>query len=136
MVFDLSRYLDFSLKFLDNDIEGMYLPSIQLVALTCMKFIRPDFLFVLLFSPDNQSVWLAVSNIQQNFYLFLSFNFTDDPVDDGNGVYYVSLKSQKVLECALEFQPSEVHSYLCNVLNERIFLPSHIFFTTLHINYN
>lgn len=56
MVFDLSRYLDFSLKFLDNDIE-------------------------------------------------------DDPVDDGNGVYYVSLKSQKVLECALEFQPSEVASY-------------------------
>ncbi|PFX34680.1 Calponin-likey domain-containing protein 2 [Stylophora pistillata] len=56
MVFDLSRFLDFSLKFLDNEIE-------------------------------------------------------DDPVDDGNGVYHVSLKGQKVLECALEFHPSEVASY-------------------------
>lgn len=32
----------------------------------------------------------------------------DEPGDDGNGVYQVSLKSQQVMECALEFQPSEV----------------------------
>lgn len=34
----------------------------------------------------------------------------DDPVDDGNGVYHISLKGQQVLECALEFQPSEVQT--------------------------
>lgn len=56
MVFDLSRFLDFSLKFLDSDLE-------------------------------------------------------DVPVDDGAGVYHVSLKGQQVMECALEFQPSEVASY-------------------------
>lgn len=56
VVLDLSRFLDFSLKFLDTDLD-------------------------------------------------------DDPVDDANGVYHVSLRGQQIMDCALKFQPSEVASY-------------------------
>ena len=34
----------------------------------------------------------------------------DDPVDDANGVYHVSLRGQQIMDCALEFQPSEVQT--------------------------
>lgn len=42
----------------------------------------------------------------------------DDPVDDGNGVYHVSLRGQQIMECALEFQPSEVQTkwtFFCQI---------------------
>ena len=85
MVFDLSRFLDFSLKFLDTDLEG-----------TC-----------LVTSSSSDLLSLTFGHV---FICFVLFSSPDDPVDDGNGVYHVSLKSQQVLECALEFQPSEVQS--------------------------
>lgn len=34
----------------------------------------------------------------------------DDPVNDANGVYHVSLRGQQIMDCALEFQPSEVQT--------------------------
>ena len=51
------------------------------------------------------------------FFLYL----LDDPVDDGNGVYHLSLKGQQVMQCALEFQPSEVQTKLALLQ-----LPDHV----------
>ena len=47
----------------------------------------------------------AAYSLRKCYFLFAN---QDAPVDDGNGVYHVSLKCQQVMECALEFQPSEV----------------------------
>jgi len=48
-----------------------------------------------------------------NFVVMVTMIFLlvlDDPVDDGNGVYHVSLRGQQIMDCALEFQPSEVQT--------------------------
>ena len=48
-----------------------------------------------------------------NFVVMVTMMFLlvlDDPVDDGNGVYHVSLRGQQIMECALEFQPTEVQT--------------------------
>ena len=82
MVLDLSRYLDFSLKFLDTNLDGTSECSYYIIyKLCCYKVVTLVFLLLL-----------------------------DDPVDDANGVYRLSLRGQQIMDCALEFQPSEVQT--------------------------
>lgn len=50
---------------------------------------------------------------------------TDDPVDDANGVYHVSLRGQQIMDCALKFQPSEVQTkrtFFCQITSPLIIL--------------
>ena len=82
MVLDLSRFLDFSLKFLDTDLDGTRECSSYIICKLCC-YIMVTMVFLLL---------------------------TDDPVDDANGVYHVSLRGQQIMDCALKFQPSEVQT--------------------------
>ena len=82
VVLDLSRFLDFSLKFLDTNLDGTSECSYYIICKLCC-YIMVKMLFLLLL---------------------------DDPVDDANGVYHVSLRGQQIMDCALEFQPSEVQT--------------------------
>ena len=82
MVLDLSRFQDFSLKFLDTDLDGTNQCSSYIICkLCCYMMLTMVFLPLL-----------------------------DDPVEDANGVYHVSLRGQQIMDCALEFQPSEVQT--------------------------